>query len=131
MKSSDTNDLIQYRITRAKETLQEVDAMVENEFWNAAVNRLYYSCYYAVSALLLKNEIKSQTHSGTRQMLGLHFIQTEKLNRNLGKFYSDLFEKRQTGDYDDFIEYDKETLNYLIPLANELIKEVENFYFSS
>jgi uncharacterized protein (UPF0332 family) len=34
--------LIEYRLTRAKETLNEADIMIANERYNAAVNRLYY-----------------------------------------------------------------------------------------
>jgi predicted nucleotidyltransferase len=43
--------LIVYRMRRAKETLLEADSLIENGFFNAAVNRLYYACYYAVIAL--------------------------------------------------------------------------------
>ena len=43
-------ELIQYRLNRAKDTLNEVNLLVENKLWNTAVNRLYYACYYAVIA---------------------------------------------------------------------------------
>jgi hypothetical protein len=42
--------------------------------------------------------------TGVRQMLGLHFIKTELLEKESGKFYSYLFNLRQTGDYDDFVD---------------------------
>jgi len=48
------DDLIHYRINRAFETLREAETMIENEFWNASINRIYYACFYAVSGLLLK-----------------------------------------------------------------------------
>lgn len=38
--------------------------LVANKKWNSAVNRLYYAVYYAVSALLVKNEIEAKTHAG-------------------------------------------------------------------
>src|SRR5438045_3227305 len=98
MSESSRDDLIQYRILRARETLSEVQAMIDGQHWNAAVNRLYYACFYSVSAVLLKYDINAQTHGGIRQMFGLHLIQTGKISRDLGKFYADLFDKRQTGD---------------------------------
>ena len=64
--------------------------MIESEYWNGAVNRLYYAVYYTVTALLVKDNITAQTHSGVRQMFGLHYIQTGKIKRDLGKFYTDL-----------------------------------------
>ncbi len=36
-------------------------------------------------------------------MFGLHFIKTGLINAELGKFYSDISDKRQIGDYDDFV----------------------------
>lgn len=108
MNENDRRDLIRYRITKSKETLKEVDILVQNELWNTAVNRLYYACYYAIIALLLSKEIKATTHAGVRQMFGLHFVKTEKLNKELGKFYSDIFDLRLTGDYGDYIEFSKD-----------------------
>lgn len=46
--------------------------MIENEFWNASINRIYYACFYAVSGLLLKYDINTSTYKGIRQMFGLH-----------------------------------------------------------
>ena len=34
---------------------------MELEYWRSAANRLYYACYYAVVALLVKNEINAYT----------------------------------------------------------------------
>lgn len=68
MNQKDLQDLAKYRITRAKETLNEVSILIENKLWNTAVNRLYYACYYAVMALLIKKGIKTRTHMGARQM---------------------------------------------------------------
>ena len=59
MKHKERKEIITYRILKAQETLQEVDLHNNNKLWNTAVNRLYYACYYAVIALLVKNEIKS------------------------------------------------------------------------
>ena len=48
-------DYIKYRFQRAKESYEEALILEKNNRWNAVVNRLYYSCFYAVIALLLKN----------------------------------------------------------------------------
>ncbi len=89
--SGSKNDLIQYRINRASETLREAESLIENEFWNASINRTYYACYYAIGALLLTKEINSSTHKGLRQMFGLHFVQTGLMSKEFGKFFSDLY----------------------------------------
>ena len=97
MKDEQKLKLIQYRINRAQETLEEVNILIKNKLWSTAINRLYYACYYAVIALLVKNNISAQTHSGVRQMFGLHFAKPGLINKELAKFYTDIFDKRQTG----------------------------------
>ena len=125
MKSSEKSDLIEYRLKRATETLGEIDIHLKNKLWNTAINRLYYACYYAATALLLDNEINASTHSGVRQMLGLHFVKTGKINPDLGKVFTDLFDKRHSSDYDDFITVSKEDVEDLLPLATEFIKKIK------
>lgn len=118
-------ELVAYRIKRAKETLHEADLLISDSCYNAAVNRLYYACYYAVIALLVKNHIVAQTHDGVKQMFGLHFIITEKIDRKYSRFYSQLFNDRMSGDYDDFLSYDEEMLSELRPKSEEFIAVIE------
>ena len=58
------NALINYRIQRAYETLKEAQVMMRESFYNAAVNRLYYACYYAAVSLLLKYDQRSYPARG-------------------------------------------------------------------
>lgn len=124
MKTEEKQALMKYRITKAKETFDEVATLVAHRFWNTAVNRIYYACYYAVSALLIKNDIQAQTHAGTRRMFGLHFIKTGIVDQKSGKFYANLFNKRQTGDYEDFFDHTEEDVTSLIQPAHHLIQKI-------
>jgi uncharacterized protein (UPF0332 family) len=87
------NEYISYRLKRANETIEEVKILIENKLWNTAINRMYYACFYAVGALLIKNGVKANSHSGIRQKFGQLFVQTGLIDRNLGKLFSELFEK--------------------------------------
>lgn len=113
--------LINYRIERAYETLNEAQYNADGGFYVAAVNRMYYACYYAVIALLLKYEISAQTHGGVRSMLGLHFVSKGIVSKEDGKTFNDLFEKRHSGDYDDFVICDQEMVDNLLPKAKHFI----------
>ena len=123
-------DLVNYKVSRSKETLLEAETIFQAGFYNGAVNRMYYSCYYMVSALLLLNNIKTQTHKGIRQQFGHHFIQTGIVSKEMGRYFSDLFDRRHTGDYDDFVICDKVTCSVLLTKANEFISEVEKIVVS-
>ena len=125
MMPENHKDYIKYRFHRAEESLDEALILAENDRWNAVVNRLYYSCFYAVIALLLKNGIQTQTHDGARTQFGNHFIRTGKIDKNYGKLYSKLFDYRQKGDYGDLFDYDKKTVSPLIERAREFIEEIK------
>lgn len=125
MNEQERKELVNYRINRAKDTLKEVHIHIDNELWNTAVNRLYYACYYAVSALLLHHKIKAHTHGGVRQMFGLHFVKKGLISRDLAKFFTEIFDKRHISDYDDFIDFSEEEVTNLVPLAEQFIDEVE------
>ena len=82
MTELEKRDMITYRIQRANETLKEVEILIDNQLWTTSINRLYYACFYAISALLLKNDIKSESHGGTRRMFGLHFVKTGIISKD-------------------------------------------------
>ena len=113
--------LVDYRLERAYSTMKEATVMTEKEFFNAAVNRLYYACYYATEALLLKHKIEAKSHAGVKAMLGLHFVSKGLVPVSIGKILSTLYEKRQSGDYDDFIYCDKEMTDDLTIQAQTFI----------
>jgi uncharacterized protein (UPF0332 family) len=117
-------DLINYRIDRSLETLKEANVLIQNAFWNASMNRIYYACYYAVSALLLKANIDSNSHKGIRQMFGLHYIQNGLVSKEDGRLFSDLYDRRQTGDYDDFVYYEEEIIKIYYHEAQGFIQRI-------
>lgn len=125
MDQESIDALVEYRIQRSKETLSESKLMIESGYLNGAINRLYYACYYIVNALLFKNGITTQTHAGTKQMLGLHFVLTGKLSPKDSSVFATLFEKRHSSDYDDFAYYDRDTVEQLFPRAAEFIETIE------
>ena len=50
-------DLINYRVERAYKTLHTARTLAVSGDWNAVANRLYYACFYAVLALLVKTDM--------------------------------------------------------------------------
>ncbi|MES2704875.1 MAG: HEPN domain-containing protein [Bacteroidota bacterium] len=130
MSAGSIEDLVKYRLERSKQTIKEADVLIENKMWNAAVNRLYYACYYAVSSLLLRHGFQAKTHAGTRQLFALHFIDQGKVQVSTGRFYSKLFSKRQTGDYDDLVDYTESDVRVLLEPAKAMVNEIEDLLSS-
>jgi uncharacterized protein len=119
------DDYIKYRFHRSEESFEEALILAENGKWNAVINRLYYSCFYAVISLLLKNNIETQSHDGARTQFGLHFIKTGKIDKQFGKLFTKIFDFRQKGDYGDLFEYDEKIVKPLIDQTKEFILEIK------
>ena len=81
-----SKDLVLYRIDRAHDTLEDARILANAERWNACVNRLYYACFYAVSALLLSNGLSSSKHSGVRSLLTGSMLKRVRCQKRLHGF---------------------------------------------
>lgn len=119
------NELIQYRIRRSDDTFEEVEALLEIEHWNGVVNRLYYVAFYAVSALLLKKDVYTKTHSGLKSKFNEEIIKKNILPSDIGGIYNQLFDLRTDGDYGDFVVFTKEEIEPLIERTRKLIIEIK------
>lgn len=125
LTNEETKALVWNRVRRSRETWTETKGIIEGGYWHAAANRMYYACYYMVSALLLKKGLNAHTHSGVIGLFGLHFVKTGLIEPEFGKFYSQLFELRQTGDYDDWKVVTAEDITPLTPVAENFLDTVE------
>jgi uncharacterized protein (UPF0332 family) len=114
-------DLVGHRITRAHQTLEDARVLAKAGRWNACVNRLYYACFYSVSALLLKDSLSSSKHAGVRSLFNKQYVKTGKISKNLAQTYNDLFERRQESDYIDFVNFQESQVLPWISKAEELI----------
>ena len=118
--------LINYRIEKCETALKEAYLMAENGFYDNAVTRLYYACYYIASALLIKNEIQTSSHKAVKTMLSLIFVKNGKLDSKHIKTYTDLLNGRQLSDYEDFFYQDKESYEKYSEDAHDLINAIKN-----
>jgi uncharacterized protein (UPF0332 family) len=122
--------IVKIRLQQAKETLEEAYVQIENKLWRVAANRLYYACFYAGMALMVKNEFQVKTHSGLIAMFGLHFVQTGKVSDNVATTLGNLFQLRQKGDYDVWVDVDEETILPLVEPVKKFLDTIEKLIFA-
>lgn len=118
------DDLVRYRITKARETIEDARILANADRWNPCVNRLYYACFYAVSALLMQHDLSSARHTGIRSLFNQHFVKTEKISKKFAQIYNDLFERRQESDYLDFIRFEEKQVSPWIGNAEQFVEHV-------
>jgi len=115
----DKQKLIDYWFKKSEESIESAKNESENGRLSFAVNRLYYSMFYAMTAILtVKGETYSK-HSGVRAVLHRDFIKTGEIDLEIGKLYDELFNARHQADYTPLIEFEEKVIN-------RQIKEVEN-----
>jgi len=78
-----------------------------------------------VSALLVKNNVEVNSHTGVRQQFGQHYVKTGIIKRDLGKHFTELFEKRNRGDYNDFVDFNENEARELLPKTIELVNQIK------
>jgi len=125
MSKSSEKEYVDYRLNQAKETLEAAKSLARDSHWNSVINRLYYSCFYAITALLYKHDINAKSHAGIKHQFGLHFIKPWLIDKSAAEIYIDLFDYRQAGDYADFVDFDKEKTLPLIPRTENLLIKIE------
>ena len=125
MTIENRDEYIAYRFKRAEESFEDALILLENKKWNTTINRLYYCCFYAVIALLLKNDIETHSHNGVRTKFSNEFIKTGKIDKKYGKLFSKLFDYRQKGDYGDLFDFDESLVLPLVDQVKDFVSEIK------
>jgi uncharacterized protein len=124
MKREDA-DYIGFRIERARQTLAEAKHLLAGGFTVGVVNRLYYACFYAVSAPLLTEGHSSSKHSGVMSLFDRFWIKPGRLPARVGELYHVLFEQRQKGDYEDLYAFEQSELEHWVSEVADVLEEIE------
>ena len=118
-------DLIRYKLQRASETLEEARIMYETDHLYGASNRIYYACFYAVTALLVTKDLSSSKHSGVVSLFNRHFVKPGLISVEVGKFYSRMFDNRLESDYGELVQIEPQDIKDQLAGAKDLIRTIE------
>lgn len=101
------DELIDFRIQQAFETIPEVEFQIKNNFLKIAVSRIYYGMFYILLALALRNNYKTSKHQQLIGWFNKEFVKTGKVDINVGRIIHKAFEDRSDSDYGIFVEFEK------------------------
>lgn len=121
-----TKYLIQYRLARSRETLDDAKLLFSKGKMFSSVNRIYYAMFYSVNALLLSKDLSSSKHSGVLSLFNKEFVAKNIVDKESGRFFTEMFEFRQKADYKDFVEFKKEDVEIWLKNAGEFISKMSN-----
>jgi len=125
INDQDKSALIKYRLEQAKETIKEVNKLIENDLLKIAVNRIYYGIYYSLIALALKHNFQTTKHLQLIGWFNREFVRRNLISLKYGKILRDTFKNRTDGDYAPFIEFEKEDVLAMYTEMKDFITRIE------
>ena len=125
IERSDRDSLIKYRLTQADETILDVQLLIENNRLRSAVNRIYYGMFYSLLALGLANQFDASKHAQLIGWFNKNFIHEGLIDLKYGRIINKAFNRRTKGDYDSYIEFEKEIVMEMFSEMKEFITTIK------
>jgi hypothetical protein len=125
MKPADLEALVAHRLQKSEEALKAARIMVDKHMFTFAMNRVYYSLYYAIQALLAKQGVSFSKHGQVKGYFNREFIKPGKLPKEIGRFYNKAFEYRQKFDYVDFVSPDQAMVSEYVETAKNVVSQIK------
>lgn len=126
MINSEIDKFISYRMDKADEVYGAAVLLYDAGQWNSAVNRLYYACFYAASALLLKRGVGAKSHAGVIAKFSECVVRTGEVTADEYRVYSKLLNWRTKGDYSDMFDFSKEDVDDVLQPTRHFIDKVKS-----
>lgn len=124
--SDQTKILVTYWIEKAHESLESARSEYQNGRMSFAMNRIYYSAFYALTALFRDRGKAFKKHKGLRSELHRDLVKNGIISIQWGKFFDDVFEGRQRGDYTPMVAFAAEQVEESLHQAALFLKEIES-----
>lgn len=130
---SEEREFVLRRLDQAQEALEDARILLERNRLQGSINRLYYACFYAVTALLFTEGNAAAKHKGVLMLFDRHWIGTGRLPREAGRFFHRLFDRRHRGDYGKSMAFSRneveawsqEATDFVARISAEIDKQLE------
>lgn len=120
-------ELSQYRIQEAKESLKVAEHCLREEWYKDSINRSYYAAFYAIKAVLALGTIDFKRHKDVVAYFNKEYVARNVFPRELGRRLGMLKQLREKSDYDDFYIASKEQADEQYHTAEYIIANVDNY----
>ena len=119
--------LAKYRLEKAQECYNDAVATFESGSFNTAANRIYYSIFHAMRAVLALDGFDSKKHSGIISAFRQKYIKTGFFDVKFSEMIELGFKLRGKSDYDDFYVISKAEVSEQIDDSKLFLTAVEKF----
>jgi uncharacterized protein (UPF0332 family) len=126
MKPEQLEELLRYRMEQAHETLREAEILLNESALRGAINRAYYAMFYALLALLATKRLGTSKHSGALALFDREFVKTGVFSRELSRALRLAFERRQTHDYGEMTQVNRQVAEETLTDARAFVAAIES-----
>ena len=121
-------ELVCYRLRQAEESLDEAELLFnERKSPRSVINRVYYSMFYSVLAIMVFEKYLSSKHSGILSYFNTNFVKNGFFSKELGKYLNKAFELRIRGDYREQVELTYEQVEPFLNGAKTFLEKVKDY----
>lgn len=118
--------LIEYRLSQARDSIKEADILYQSGMsFRSVMNRIYYSMFYTVLALLQNKELGTSKHSGAISLFDREYVKSGLFPKEMSKALHRAFELRQIGDYMEETEVDFKDIEEIRPIAEQFVLDAD------
>ena len=130
MYSRECQDLSLYRLSKAKQYLEDAKKTLEMEMYDTAANRSYYAIFHAARAVLALDGLDFKKHSGVISNFQMKYIKTGIFDKQLSNIIKSAFSLRTESDYEDFYVISKADVESQVREAEIFFQTVSEYIHS-
>ena len=127
LKEEDRKVIVALELEKSDKTWSQLGIQIQAGLWELVVNRLYYSLFHAVSALLIHDSHEVGTHRGAVNKFSMFYVKTGIFTKDEGRLYSRLQQLREDGDYNCSIDVEQEEVEEKIEPTLQLINKIKQY----
>jgi len=102
MDKGSPHELSRYRLSQAKNCLDVAKVNIDSGFYKDAINRLYYSVFHSMRAVLALCSFDSKKHKGVISEFQKQYIKTGIFLKDFTDIIKKSFQIKNNSDYEDF-----------------------------
>jgi len=126
LTSEERQIMVKLEFEKAERFFAQAEKNSQIGEWDVVANRLYYSLFHAVSALLIYDGHQVGSHKGAVMMFGQHYVQTGIFSAEEGRFYSQLQTMREKADYNSVWQTTEDSILPVIEPVRKFIAKIKD-----
>jgi uncharacterized protein (UPF0332 family) len=121
----DRQTLIGHRLAQMRTAARSSRVLLNELDMQGAANRLYYSIFYAISALALAREKSFSRHGALIGWFNSEYVNSGKIDSSFGRFINTSWKNRTRGDYQVIVNVNREDIDDSLSTLDEFISHIE------